>query len=107
AREQALDHRLDAAGGVFAGRDQVADDEPASVLERAAELELREHPVEAVGRLVQVFEEHDAVLEGGLQRRAAKRCEGREVAAAERAFGAATARGLRGPGEAAGLVPEE
>src|SRR6266436_843777 len=53
-----------AAARIFAWAGEVADDERLGAVEYAAEQELGEEAVQAVGRLVQVFEEDDAASQG-------------------------------------------
>jgi hypothetical protein len=98
---------LFAVVGLLGGGEEIADDEAARSVQGAAEEELGDEAVEAVGGFVQVLEEHDAVAEGGLERRAAHGGEGGDVAAGERAFGAAFLGSARLPGELVRRPAEE
>ena len=68
-----------------------ADGDTSNLLEQAGVKELGQHPVEAIGHLTQIFEEKDAVLEGGLERSAQCGAEQGDVAADERARNLAAA----------------
>src|SRR2546421_6254451 len=104
---EALGYDFLAASRVFPRREEIADDKTLRALERAAEQELREQAVEPLWRLVQILEKHEAAFELRLQRRAAHRCEAREIASTPRSFGAAFARGARGPRERPRWLAEE
>src|SRR3954462_7976075 len=106
-RLEALREYLVAAFGGLADAEQVPDDDTLRPVERPGLQELGAEPVEAIGRLVEVFEEDDAAIEAGLQRRAAQACEHGEVAAAQRTFRASAANGVRRPVDPARVLSRE
>src|SRR2546425_9590047 len=95
---QALGDGVLAPRGVFAGAGEVADDEGLGFVQGAAEEQLGEEAVEAVGGFVEVFEEDDGAAEVRLERGAAHGGESREVAAGGRALGATFGAGPWSPG---------
>ena len=96
---QSLRHDFFPALRIFARRREIAHHERLRPVEGAAEGELREQAIEAIRRLVQVFDQDDAPAKLRLDRRAAHRAERREIAARQRPFCAPSVRGARRPGE--------
>src|SRR5438874_2693268 len=96
-RLEPLRQHLVAAFGGLADAEEVADHDALRAFERSGLEKLGAQAVEAIRRLVQVFEEHDAAVEAGLQRCAAQACEDREIPAAQRALRASATHGVRRP----------
>src|SRR5204862_538805 len=78
-RLEPLRQHLVAAFGGLAGAEEVADHDALRAFERSGLEKLGAQGVEAIRRLGQVCEEHDAAVEAGLQRCAAPACEDREA----------------------------
>ena len=73
-----------------------ADGDAGDLLEQPGVEQLGQHPVKAIGHFVQVFEEEDPVLEGGLIGGAERGAEQGDVAADQRAGGDAAAQNADG-----------
>src|SRR2546427_2110362 len=104
---QALRHHFVPALRVFTWRREVAHHESLCAVEGAAEEELGEQAIEAIRRLVEVFDQHDAPAKLRLDWRAAHRGERREIAACQGSLGAPSVRGARRPGEGTDRLVEE
>src|SRR5688500_1920572 len=75
------------AGGLAVGA--AAEDEAGHLLQLSAERELREHPVDAVGRFLDVLEEENRAVGVDLVRRSHQRRDEGQVAAGEPSGGLA------------------
>src|SRR2546422_5614145 len=104
---QALGNDFFPAFEGFTGRAEIAHYEGLRSLEDAAEEELGEQAIEAIRRLVEIFDQNDAPAKLRLDRRAAHRGERREIAACQGSLGAPSVRGARRPGEGTDRLVEE
>src|SRR5438552_2645969 len=104
---QALGNDVFPALRGFTGRGEIAHYEGLRSLEDAAEEELGEQAIEAIRRLVEIFDQDDATAKLRLDWRAAHRGERREIAACQRSLGAPSVRRARRPGEGTDRFAEE
>src|SRR5438067_3095778 len=106
-RLEALRQHLVAAFGGLADAEEIADDDALHPFERSGLEELGAQPVQAIGRLVQILEDHDAAVEAGLKRRAAQAREHGEIATAQRTFRASAPDDVRRPMDTARVYSRE
>src|SRR2546423_7935017 len=74
------------ATGVFGAARAVAERDRFAAVEHARELQLLQHPVDAIDRLIDVLENEDAVGEIGHERSSTQRREYGEVSSHQSAF---------------------